>query len=155
MISFTYLLFLDNQIYFEKIQDFICWSPHVLLNHPGAQRWYGAGGGRGALGDVWGAWLHPNLLSPPLLCTAVVTLPPSSPVCFAVSPLHTMFLLPPSLSAGHLHHRGSACKLYTRILIIYGEITLPIYHRSQVRICDIRGVTGASIETFSITCAHL
>ena len=103
------------------ISDFV---PRVLLNHPGARRWLGRRAGR--LGWCVGR-LDPPLLST-LLCSAPPRTPLSSsylhhsaqkpPVCFAVSPLHTMFLLPPSLSGGHLHGRGSACKLCSRILII-------------------------------------
>ena len=76
--------------------------------------------------------------------------PPSPPVCFAVSPLHTMFLLPPSLSAGHLHHRGSACKLSTRILIIFSKIPLPIYHSMKLSHVQwpMWGVTGARMWHF-------
>ena len=91
-----------------------------------------AGGGRGALGDVWGAYnplslstlpcllcllcLQPNPPSPSLstfLCSALFC-SAAVPVCleapsvwFAVSRLHTMFLLQtPQLRPGHLTAGG-------------------------------------------------
>ena len=102
-----------------------------------------AGGGRGALGDVWGAYNPLSLSTLPTLPTLPTAQPPLPPyllssalpcfplqqcvwcleapsVWFAVSRLHTMFLLQtPQLRPGHLTAGGRPANYAeSRILLI-------------------------------------